>query len=143
WMILADYLLLPALAYLLSATWLHGLIPGIPAFVWVFVFAILNTVTNIFGIRFQARSNFVLLGLELLVLAIFIGVAIDFVFIQGHGAGGWSIKPWFQPEHLDWSFVAAATSVAVLSFLGFDAISTLAEEVKNPRKTVGNATVLS
>ena len=143
WMILADYLLLPALAYLLSATWLHGLIPGIPAFVWVFVFAILNTVTNIFGIRFQARSNFVLLGLELLVLAIFIGVAIDFVFIQGHGAGGWSITPWFQPAHFNWSFVAAATSVAVLSFLGFDAISTLAEEVKNPRKTVGNATVLS
>lgn len=143
WMILADYLLLPALAYLLSATWLHGLVPAIPAFVWVLVFAILNTVINVLGIRFQARSNFVLLGLELLVLAIFVALAVDYVFIQGRGAGGWSLAPLFQPEHLDWGFVAKATSVAVLSFLGFDAISTLAEETKNPRKTIGNATIIS
>ncbi len=143
WMILVDYLLFPALAYLLSAVWLHGLVPGVPAFVWVLVFALLNTVTNVLGIRFQARSNYVLLALELIVLAIFIGMAVNYVFVQGHGAGGWSLKPWFQPEHFGWSFVATATTVAVLSFLGFDAISTLAEEVKDPRRTVGTATVLS
>ncbi|MGH8147367.1 MAG: APC family permease [Rhodanobacteraceae bacterium] len=143
WMILADYLLLPALAYVLSAAWLHGLVPAVPAVLWVFVFAIINTVVNILGIKFQARNNFVLLFIELVALAIFLVLAIRFVFVEGHGAGGWSLAPFYDPAHLDWDFVAKAATIAALSFLGFDAISTLAEETRNPRRDVGNATIIA
>lgn len=143
WMILADYLLIPALIYAFSASWLQGLLPGVPTFVWVLVFVAINTAINILGIRLQARANFVLLAIELVALAVFIVLAIDFVFVQGQGAGGWSLAPFYQPEHLDWNFLAAATAIAALSFLGFDAISTLAEETREPRKAIGNATVLS
>ncbi len=143
WMILADYLLIPALIYAFSASWLRGLLPGVPGFVWIFAFVVINTAVNILGIRLQSRANFVLLMIELAALGVFIALGIDFVFAQGLGTGGWSWAPFYQPQHLNWNFIATATSIAALSFLGFDAISTLAEETKRPRKTIGNATVLS
>ncbi|MGH8191056.1 MAG: APC family permease [Rhodanobacteraceae bacterium] len=143
WMILADYLLIPALIYTFSANWLQGLMPGVPTFVWVLAFVVFNTAVNILGIRLQARANFVLLVVELIALGVFIALAIDFVFVRGRGAGGWSVAPFYQPQHLNWNFVATATSIAALSFLGFDAISTLAEETREPCKAIGNATVLS
>lgn len=143
WMILADYLLIPALIYAFSASWLRGLLPDVPTFAWILLFAVINTSINILGIRLQARANFVLLAIELVALAVFIVLAIDFVFIRGQGAGGWSVVPFYQPQHLNWDFVASATAIAALSFLGFDAISTLAEESRQPRKDIGNATVLS
>lgn len=143
WMILADYLLIPALIYAFSASWLQGVLPGVPTFAWVLIFVAINTAINILGIRLQARANFLLLAVELVALFVFIVLAVDFVFVRGRGAGGWSIAPFYQPEHLNWDFVAAATAIAALSFLGFDAISTLAEETREPRKAVGNATVLS
>lgn len=143
WMILADYLLIPALIYAFSASWLQGLLPGVPTFVWILVFMAFNTTINILGIRLQARANLILLLVELVALCVFIALAIDFVFVKGLGAGGWSLAPFYQPEHLDWNFVATATAIAALSFLGFDAISTLAEETREPRKAIGNATVLS
>ncbi|MGH8111082.1 MAG: APC family permease [Rhodanobacteraceae bacterium] len=143
WMILADYLLIPALIYAFSASWLRGLLPEVPSFAWVLVFVILNTTINILGIRLQARTNFLLLFIEVAALAVFVGLAIDFVFVRGLGAGGWSLAPFYQPQHLNWHFIATATSIAALSFLGFDAISTLSEETREPRKAIGNATVLS
>lgn len=143
WMILADYLLVPALLYAFSASWLHGLLPAVPIGVWVLAFVIFNAGVNILGIELQAKAHFALLILELIALLIFVAFAIEFVFVLKHGAGGWSAAPFFQSGHVNSGFIATATSIAVLSFLGFDAISTLSEEVDNPRKTVGNATVLS
>lgn len=143
WMILADYLLIPALIYAFSASWLQGLLPGVPTFVWVLAFVVFNTTINVLGIRLQSRANFALLLVELAALCVFIALAIDFVFVRGLGAGGWSFAPFYQPQRLNWDFIATATSIAALSFLGFDAISTLAEEAREPRKAIGNATVLS
>jgi amino acid transporter len=143
WMILADYLLVPALLYAFSASWLQGLMPAVPSWLWVLAFVAFNTVVNVVGIKLQARAHLLLLCVELIALAIFFACLLDFVFIKGQGTGGWSIAPFFQPRHLNGHFIATATSIAVLSFLGFDAISTLAEEVRDPRKTVGNATVLA
>ncbi|MBS0383514.1 MAG: APC family permease [Proteobacteria bacterium] len=143
WMILADYLLVPALIYAFSASWLHGLLPAVPTWIWVLGFVVFNAGVNIIGIEIQAKAHFALLILELIALAVFLAFAIEFVFVLKHGAGGWSIAPFFQPRHLNTGFIATATSIAVLSFLGFDAISTLSEETRNPRKTVGNATVLA
>ena len=143
WMILADYLLVPALLYAFSASWLHGLLPAVPAWIWVLGFVSFNAAVNILGIELQAKAHFVLLVLELIALLLFVALAIEFVFVLKRGAGGWSAAPFFQPQQVNGGFIATATSIAVLSFLGFDAISTLSEEVVDPRKTVGNATVLS
>ena len=106
-------------------------------------FVIFNAGVNIAGIEIQAKAHFVLLIVELIALLVFAAFAIEYVFVLKHGVGGWSAAPFFQSQHVNGGFIATATSIAVLSFLGFDSISTLAEETRNPRKTVGNATVLA
>jgi amino acid transporter len=143
WMILADYLLVPAVIYIFVSNWIGGLVPGVPHWVWIVALLAINTAINMLGIRLQSHAHFVLLALELAALAIFVVLAIRFVFVLGHGTGGFSWAPLYQPGHLSWSFIATATTIAALSFLGFDAISTLAEESRNPRRDVGTATVLT
>ncbi|MBS0431657.1 MAG: APC family permease [Proteobacteria bacterium] len=53
------------------------------------------------------------------------------------------MAPLYQPGRIDPGFVATAASIAALSFLGFDGISTLAEEARHPRRDIGNATLLT
>lgn len=141
WMIMADYLLAPALLYGFTGTWLNALVPAVPIWVFIILFVAINTFVTGRGITVAARANFLLLGIELVALAVFIAFAINYVFLQGGGTGGLSLDPVYQPGNVDFSFIAAATSIAVLSFLGFDGISTLAEETHRPERTVGNATV--
>ena len=143
WMILADYLLVPAVIYIFVSNWIGGLVPGVPHWVWIVVLLAINTAINVLGVRLQSRAHFVLLALELIALAVFVVLAIRFVFVLGHGTGGFSWAPLYQPGHLSWGFIATATTIAALSFLGFDAISTLAEESREPRRDVGTATVLT
>jgi len=125
------------------SNWIGGLVPGVPHWVWIVALLAINTAINVLGVRLQSRAHFVLLALELVALAIFVVLAIRFVFVLGHGTGGFSWAPLYQPGHLSWSFIATATTIAALSFLGFDAISTLAEESQNPRRDIGTATVLT
>ncbi|WP_273847310.1 APC family permease [Rubrobacter calidifluminis] len=141
WMILADYFLVPALLYAFSATWLHAAIPEAPFFAYVIVFISVITFVNVRGITVTAKTNFVLLAIELFGLLVFLGFTVKYVFIDGGGTGGLSLTPLYQPGRVGTGFIATATSIAVLSFLGFDAISTLAEETRQPERTVGNATV--
>ena len=141
WLILIDYILVPALLYSFAGLWLNSSLPAVPIFLWVVIFVLFNTVINSRGVNLAARTNFILLGIVIVALLIFIGFAVKFVFIDGLGTGGLSLAPLFQAERLDIGFVATAASIAVLSFLGFDGISTLSEETKNPRQTVGRATL--
>ena len=140
-LIMADYLLAPALLYGFTGIWLNALVPQIPVWVFIIAFVAINTLITARGITVTARANFVLLAIELVALAVFIVFAVNYVFIQGNGAGGFSPDPVYQPENVNFSFIAAAASIAVLSFLGFDGISTLAEETERPERNVGNATV--
>ena len=141
WMIMADYLLAPALLYGFTGLWLNALVPSIPIWVFIVLFVIVNTFVTGRGITVTADTNFFLLAIELVALAIFLVIGLKYVFVDGGGAGGLSLDPIYQPEHVNLSFIAAAASIAVLSFLGFDGISTLAEETHRPERTVGNATV--
>jgi amino acid transporter len=140
-MIMADYLLVPALLYGFTGLWLNALVPSIPVWVFIILFVAINTFVTARGITVTARTNFVMLAIELVTLAIFLVIGLKYVLVDGGGTGGLSLDPIYQPENVNLSFIAAAASIAVLSFLGFDGISTLAEETHRPERTVGNATV--
>ncbi|MCP3772764.1 APC family permease [Paenibacillus sp. MZ04-78.2] len=143
WMIAGDYIMAPALQTAFAAKWLNSILPAVPTFVFIIVFIAINTFITARGISLTARTNLFFLIVEIAILVIFLGFAFKFVFIDGHGAGGFSLAPIFQADKIDFQFIAGAASIAVLGFLGFDVISTLSEEVKDPQKTVGRATVSS
>ena len=142
WLILLDYILVPSLLYLISAAALRPIFPGVPAWVWLAGFISFNAVVNLLGIEFTARVNRYMLIVELATLALFVVLGLIALY-GGAGAGGLTLQPIYDPRVFSWSMVAGATSIAVLSFLGFDGISTLAEENRGSENAVGRATVLS
>jgi amino acid transporter len=142
WLILLDYILVPSLLYLISAVALRPVFPTVPAWMWLAGFITFNAIVNLLGIEFTARVNRYMLVMELVTLGLF--VVLGLVALHGGaGAGGLTLKPIYDPAVFSWSTVAGATSIAVLSFLGFDGISTLAEENRGNQNAVGRATVLS
>jgi amino acid transporter len=101
-----------------------------------------TTIVNLRGIRTNARINLVLCALMCGVVMWFIGVAVRFLFAHQGWHGLISSQPFYNPATFHLSSIATATAVAALTYGGFDGVTTLAEEVKNPRRNVLLATVL-
>lgn len=139
WMILLDYFLVPTLLYLIASVAMNSLIGSIPVWLWLIGFVVLNTVVNYLGIEMTAKVNRVMLIAELIVLAIFLVVGIV-ALSQGKGHG-FSFDPIFNHDTFTWSIAFGSVSIAVLSFLGFDAISMLAEENKESARAIGRAMI--
>ena len=113
-------ILIPALLYLAAALAMSGIIPFIPLWVWLVGFIALNTLINYLGIQLTALVNKWMLLFELVVLVIFLVVGLV-ALSQGKGAG-FRFTSFFNPETFSLPLIFGATSIAVLSFLGFDAI---------------------
>ncbi|HEU5159459.1 MAG TPA: APC family permease [Streptosporangiaceae bacterium] len=141
WQILLDYILVPALLYIVSGIAMHSFVPAIPVWAWVVGFILLNTAINYFGIEMTARTNRIMLVGELIVLAIFLVIGL-IALADGKRTGG-VLTPFYNADTFSIGLVFGAVSVAALSFLGFDAISTLSEEHREEARKIGRATIAS
>src|SRR5450759_2081398 len=142
WAMFLDYLIVPIINTVYGSLTLQRLIPGVPFFVWVILFMVTITILNLRGIRTTARSNELLLAIMCIVIGIFIVLAIQFIFHQQGWNGLFSYKPFYNPATFNFSAVMTATSFAALTYIGFDGVTTLAEDVKNPRRNMLLAPVL-
>lgn len=142
WLILMDYLFVPSLLYVMVANWGVELIPGSPWYLWVVVFLIFNTFVNIRGIHLTASVDWVIFVVEILALIAFIYLGFKYV-LNGGGYGHLAIEPLWTKGEVDANFVATAVSIACLSFLGFDGMSTLAEETERPEKNIGKGIIIA
>ncbi|KPI27244.1 amino acid permease-associated region [Actinobacteria bacterium OK074] len=140
WMAVLDYLLIPAVAYLFSGIALNSLVPGVSRWVWTALAVVVTTVLNLWGVRVAARVGFLVLALEIVVLLVFVVCAVVVLARDGAERG------WLSPLTGDGSqgafalsAVVGAVSVAVLSFLGFDAIASFAEEVTGGSAKIARA----
>jgi amino acid transporter len=142
WAMLLDYVLIPTLAYVASAIALQSVFPDLSKPLCVVVMVLIATVINYLGIETTARMSFVLLTFQLVTL-VFFGAAA-WQAIAHHVAGAhFSLVPLYNPAELTPGIIFGALSLAVLSFLGFDAISTLSEESRGGSALIGRATMLS
>jgi len=141
WAIFLDYVLIPALLYLVAGVAMNSLLPALPVWLWIVGFVVLNTAVNYLGIEMTARVNRIMLVAELAVLAIF--VVIGIVALADGKGRGFSLSPFFDAATFSWPVVFGAVSIAVLSFLGFDGISTLAEENRESARQLGRSMVAS
>jgi amino acid transporter len=139
WVIILDYVLIPGLLYLISGVAMNALVPAVPVWVWLIAFVVLNTAVNYLGIELTAKvTRWMLVG-ELIVLAIFLVIGVA-ALASGKGEG-FDLSPLYNPDTFAWPLVFGAVSIAVLSFLGFDGISMLAEENKDSARAMGRAMV--
>ncbi|MFI6641538.1 APC family permease [Streptomyces sp. NPDC050504] len=137
WMAMLDYLLIPAVAYLFSGIAMHALVPSVPQWVWTAIAVVVTTLLNLKGVRAAARVGLAVLAMEIVVLLVFVVSAV--VALVRDGAQ----RDWLSPFTGDLGFsmgaVLGAVSVAVLSYLGFDAIASFAEEVTGGSRKVARA----
>jgi amino acid transporter len=142
WLILLDYILVPGLLYIFSAVALRPLLPAVPGWVWLLAFVGFNAGVNLIGVQLSARINLCMLILEVAALTLFVVLGLAALF-GGQGAGALTLKPVYDPAVFSMATIAGAASIAVLSFLGFDGISTLAEEAEGGGGMVARATLAS
>ncbi|MEU0130596.1 APC family permease [Streptomyces sp. NPDC006289] len=137
WMAMLDYLLIPAVAYLFSGIAMNALVPEVSRWVWTAIAVVVTTLLNLWGVRAAARVGFAVLAMEIVVLLVFVVSAVVVLARDGAERG------WLTPLTGDTGFtmtaVLGAVSVAVLSYLGFDAIASFAEEVTGGSAKVARA----
>jgi len=143
WAMFLDYLLQPLINTVWISTALHErYLKSVPFFAWAAIIATIITVLNLRGIRSSARANKVLLFLMFVVVGFFIVLAIKFLFREQGFAGMFSTRPFYDPSTFDSHRIWSATSFAALTYIGFDGVTTLAEDVEDPKRNVLLATVL-
>jgi putrescine importer len=142
WAMFLDYLLVPLICTIYGALTVQRLLPGVPYVVWVAIFAGTMTVVNLAGIRSTTRVNLALMLAMCSVITVFMALAIRYLFLHQGWYGLVSTQPFYQPKTFHIASIATGTALAALTYGGFDGVTTLAEEVKNPRRNVLLATVL-
>ena len=143
WAILLDYLLVPTLLYVFAAESMVGLFPSTPRWLWAIIFVAVNTVINLLGISSLKMVNRAFLAIELVFVAIFVVIAVRAINGQSLPDVAWSTTPIWNSDAVSASLLAGALSIAVLSFLGFDGISTLAEESTGKKNPAGKAMLIA
>lgn len=142
WATVLDYLVIPILNVVYPALTLQRLFPAVPYAVWAVLVLGIIVFLNLRGIQVTARANEILLAVVSVVVVAFICASVRYLLhFQGWG-GLVSVEPLYNPRTFDFGALRTATSLAALTYIGFDGVTTLAEEVENPRRTVPLATVL-
>lgn len=148
WLVLIGYMFLPMLNYIAAAIFLNAAVPQIPIWCWIIAFIIIVTVVNHFGIKVTDIFNKTIVWLQIIFLAALIILVIKFV-LGGGGVGTFLDAESFinmtelKKEGMGFTVLLSGASLLALSFLGFDAISTLSEEAINPEKNVGKAILIT
>ena len=138
WALLLDYLFLPMINYLVIGLYMEESFPAVPSAVWVIGSILLVTGLNVLGIRLVARMNFVLVAFQLVFLVVFAVAA----FRTMTGEAIPSLTDPFFGAGAEASTLLAGAAILCLSFLGFDAVSTLSEETHDPRRRIPLAIML-
>jgi amino acid transporter len=142
WSMTMDYLLNPLICTILCSKFAINAVPQIPYWLWVVIFAGTITLLNLQGIKTSARINTVLVAFMSVVIVIFLAAAARYVHAAPHEGLAFFTRPFYDPATFSLRSVLGGTSLAVLTYIGFDGISTLSEEARNPRRNILLATVL-
>ena len=144
WAMLLDYVLQP----ILNAVWISAAVQSryltkVPYALIVLAVVVFFTALNLIGIRSSARTNKLLLFAMCIVIAIFFFAAARYLFHAERWSGLFALAPFYDPKTFHMGRIWGATSFAALTYIGFDGITTLAEDAENPRRNVLLATVLT
>jgi len=142
WVMLLDYVLLPMVCYLLIGIYMNEFVSAVPVWAWVVLAAAIGAVTNIVGVKLAAGINTVVVTAQVLFAVVLVGIVVVFV-LHGNGSGTLlDATALFDSATFDGPNVLWAASILAASFLGFDAVSTMAEETVDPARTVPRAVLI-
>jgi amino acid transporter len=144
WAMILDYLLQP----LINTVWIsiavhERYLHQVPFEVWALIIAGTMTALNLIGVKASAQANKVLLAIMSVVVVAFVVLALKFLYGGQGWAGLFSLQPLYDPKTFNSHKILTATSFAALTYIGFDGVTTLAEDVENPKRNVLLAVVVT
>lgn len=87
----------------------------------------------VLGVKESSRFNVIMVAIKLVILLFFVAVGIQFFTLDnwfpGNAGFSWDA---FAPN--GWRGIFAGASIVFFAYIGFDAVSTAAEESRNPKK---------
>jgi putrescine importer len=143
WSMVMDYIVNPLICTIWCAGQAHEFAPGLPVWAWKIFFATVFTLLNLQGIKTSARVNAALAAAMSAVVVVVFVTTIRYIFGHPHNDPGFFTRPFYDPQTFTRDNLLGCTSIAVLTYIGFDGISTLSEEAENPRRNIMVATVLT
>src|SRR5713226_4205379 len=135
WVMFLEYLFQPLQNSLYAALTIQRLLPHIPLALLSALAVGFMTLLCWFGIRTTARANEILLAMMSIVMVVFLGEAVWYIIGHHHVAGLISSQPIYDPRTFSVRAIAAGTALAATTYIGFDGVSILAEEVENPQRS--------
>jgi amino acid transporter len=164
WAMILDYLVIPIVSIVYGAIStvqvVDDLVPGfnhsmagflhlpfaeakVVTAVWVIFFTIVITLLNLRGIKWTAHANQILLAAMSALIVWFVVDAVLYL-VSHHGwLSLFSGRTLYNPGTFKFGAVCGATSFVALTYVGFDGITTLSEDAKEPKKTMPLAIVLT
>ena len=143
WSMVMDYIVNPLICTIWCAGQAHEFAPGLPVWAWKIFFAGVFTLLNLQGIKTSARVNAGLAAAMSAVVVVVFVTTIRYILGHPHSEPGFFTRPFYDPQTFTADNLLGCTSIAVLTYIGFDGISTLSEEAENPRRNIMLATVLT
>ncbi len=142
WAMILDYFLIPLLSVVYAALTANRILPQVPYAAWAVLFTVLITLINVRGIRVTANAGNVMMALMTACAVVFVVLAARWVMIR-HGIGGLIVPGViYNPHTFGIRPLMLGAAIGSLSYIGFDAISTLAEDTIHPERDISIATVL-
>ena len=143
WSMVMDYMLNPLICTVWCAQQAHEFAAALPVWGWKIVFAAVFTWLNLRGIKTSARVNAGMAAVMSAVIVVVFIAAVRYIFGHPHNDPIFFTRPFYDPQTFTYGNLFGCTSIAVLTYIGFDGISTLSEEAENPRRNILLATVLT
>lgn len=143
WCMVMDYILNPIICTIWSSRAAINFLPEVPYVVWVCLFALLFTTLNCNGMETSARINAGVAAALGIVILLVVIAALRYLFHLPSYPTGFLTHPFFDRTSFTSSGLMRGTSIAVLTYIGFDGISTLSDEAKDPARSVPRAIVLT
>jgi putrescine importer len=143
WCLVMDYVLNPLICTIWCSRAVMNFLPGMPYFALAIFFAAFFTLLNCNGVETSARINAGMAAALGLVIILVLVAAVRWLLHLQHPGAGFFFAPFYDPATFNTTGLLRGTSIAVLTYIGFDGISTLTDEAKDPANSVPRAIVLT
>lgn len=143
WSMFMDYMFIPILCVIFSSVTANHLMPYLPYYFWIIFFTIAFSFLNLKGIKVASRANLIMMIIMSVVVFYFMAAAIRYVLVENGFDTLFTTVPFYNPETFSFDAIGSATALAALTYIGFDGLTTLSEEVKNPKQNVMIAVVMT
>lgn len=143
WGLLMDYIINPLICVIWCSSAAANFLPHVPYIAWAAGFVTLFTALNCRGIETSARINAIIAAALGAVVVWVLTAACHALIATVHPNAAALLAPLTATGPGERSTILRGTATAVLAYIGFDGISTLADEAHEPQKSIPRAIVLT